>query len=299
MSQDATSEEKRAFWLKFIAARPPVVRFSNDSRAVFSEVDRSLDHIEFMMSMMEAHPLFPFEGCSFGSDLLDFRRGLAYEMVLRELAHTRSLVANANIRNRPGMGTAVRCMLEMHAFSEYVLNGNRLEDARLLEKLYHGRALTPGGWYDIEKEWENQQRQPLPKDAKEAIKALINLPYVGDITRPVHNADKGAAYLYSVYSEFVHPAFSGPREESEAALGAGEVFSFGTSGYYQALLDSNEPVEVLRGDIKTGSFCLQLFWPRLLQIDPLFDDKHRTSVRKKLEEQGAVAIDDRREKKFD
>jgi hypothetical protein len=56
---------------------------------------------------------------------------------------------------------------------------------------------------------------------------------------------------------------------------------------------------VLGGDIKTGSFCLQLFWPRLLQIDPLFDDKHRTSVRKKLEEQGAVAINDRREKKID
>jgi hypothetical protein len=299
MSQDAASEEKRAFWLQFIAARPPVVRFSNDSRAVFSEVDRSLDHIEYMMSCMEAHPLFPLEGCSFGSDLLDFRRGLAYEMVLRQLAHTRSLVANTNIRNRPGMGTALRCMLEMHAFSEYVLNGNRLEDAGLLEKLYHGRALTPGGWYDIEKEWEGQKGQPLPNDAKETIRALINLPRVGDIRRPVHDADKGAAYLYALYSEFVHPAFSGPREESEAALGAGEVFSFGTSGYYQALLDGNEPVELLGGDIKTCSFCLQLFWSRLLQIDPLFDGRHKTSVRKKLEEQGAVAINGRREKKFD
>src|SRR5208337_4688721 len=128
MSQDATSEEKRALWRAMIAARPPAVRFSNESRISFSEIDRSLDHIELMMCLMEAHPLLPFESCTFGSDLLDFRRGIAYEMLLRQLAHTRSLVANTNIRNRPGMGTAIRCMLEMYAFSKYLLEKNRIED---------------------------------------------------------------------------------------------------------------------------------------------------------------------------
>jgi hypothetical protein len=190
-------------------------------------------------------------------------------------------------------------MLEMHAFSEYVLHDKRLEDAGLLEKLYHGRAFTPGGWYDIEKEWESLEGQPPSQDDKETIKALLNLPRVGDITRPVHDADKGASYLYSLYSEFVHPAFGRPRDDSEAALGTGEVFCFGTSEFYKALIEATEPVELLAKDLNTGSFCLELFWPRLLKIDPLFDDKHRTSVREKIEEQGAVSINGPREKRAD
>ena len=68
------------------------------------------------------------------------------------------------------------------------------------------------------------------------LKALLNLPRIGDVVKTVNDADQGAAYVYSVYSEFVHPAFGRPREESEAALGIDEVFDFGTATYYAALL---------------------------------------------------------------
>jgi hypothetical protein len=187
-------------------------------------------------------------------------------------------------------------MLEMHVFAEYLLKDNRLEDWHALEKLYHGRALTSGGWYDIEQEWEKEESGPMPEDAKDLIRALINLPKVGKIVRSVHDTDKGAAYFYSIYSEFVHPAFSRPREDSEEAMGIDGVFNFGTAQFYRALLDSREPGGLLGRDIKTGSVVLEFFWPRLLQIDPLFDDKHRDSLRNKLKEEGVLPINRPRQK---
>ena len=110
------------------------------------------------------------------------------------------------------------------------------------------------------------------------------------IVRSVHDIDEGAAYFYSIYSEFVHPAFSRPREDSEEAMGIDGVFNFGSPQFYRALLDCQEQAELLGKDITTGGVVLEFFWPRLLQIDPLFDDKHRDSVRNKLKEQGVVAI---------
>lgn len=283
----STSEEKLAARLAFVKERPPRVRFTTGTREAFGEDVGSLDHVEFMMSLMEAHPLIPFESITFGSDVLDFRRGLAYEIVLRQLAHTRSLVENTNGRNRPGLGAALRCMLEMHAFSEYLLGENRIEDRGLLEKLYHGRAFTPGGWYDIEREWESQYAQPLPEHAKELLKGLLNLPRVGAMTSPLHNADKGASYVYSVYSEFIHPAFGRPRAEMESEWGKG-ASSFGSEQYYTALLNADEPIQLFVRDIAVASFCLELFWPRLLDIDPYFDQKSRAAVIEKLKQQGVA-----------
>ncbi len=132
------------------------------------------------------------------------------------------------------------------------------------------------------------EKEKSPEDAKDLIRGLINLPKVGKITRSVHDTDKGAAYFYSIHSEFVHPAFSRPREDSEEAMGIDGVFNFGTPKFYRALLDCQEPGEILRRDIKTGSVVLEFFWPRLLQIDPQFDDTYKDSVRAKLKEQSVV-----------
>src|SRR6185437_4527513 len=125
-------DDKRAFRARFLEERPPHVRFSPEIREAFADELGPLEHLEFMMSVMEAHPFWPFEEITFGSDVLDFRQGLAYEIVLRQLAQTRSLTVNTNARNRPGMGTALRCMLEMYAFSEYVTAKERIGDRNLL-----------------------------------------------------------------------------------------------------------------------------------------------------------------------
>src|SRR5437016_545057 len=138
------TSERSAVRKAFLREHPPRIRFSEGVRNELAIHSASLDHVELMMSLMEGHPLIPFEEFTFGSDVLDFRRGLAYEIVARQLAHVRSLVANVNISNQPGVGAALRCMLEMHAFLEYLLAENRLQDRSLLEKLYHGKALTAG-----------------------------------------------------------------------------------------------------------------------------------------------------------
>lgn len=286
-----SSEEKQAVWKKLIETRPPQVRFADGIRTGFGKETRILDHIEFMMSLMEAHPLIPFE-ITFGSDLLDFRRGVAYEIVLRQLAHTRSLVANTNIKNRPGVGTALRCMLEILAFSEYIHREKVIDDRNLLEKLYLGRAFTPGGWYDIEQEWEKEHAIPIPEKTKELFKSLLNLPRINTITKPLFDADKGASYVYSVYSEFVHPVFGRPRDDMQEELGKQGPFTFGSREYYTLLQSGQTPTGVLEKDLAAGSFCLELFWGRALEIDPFFDDKHRDQVLAKLKEQGVPGADD-------
>jgi hypothetical protein len=280
-------EEGRMFRKEFTASRPPKVQFASDLKAEFGSEVGPLEHIEFMMSLMEAHPFIPFD-ITFGSDVLDFRRALAYEITLRQLAHTRSLVANTNIRNRPGVGSALRCMLEMYAFSEYILTEKVIGDRKLLEKLYHGRAFTPGGWYDIEKEWEKEHTGPIPEETRDFFKSFLNLPRVGNITKPLFDADKGASYIYSVYSEFIHPAFGRPREDVEEELGNNEPFEFGSHEYYTTLQSGSTPIGLLKRDVSAGSFCLELFWPRVLDIDPFLDDKCRTQVVAKLKEQGVA-----------
>jgi hypothetical protein len=280
-----SSEEKYAIWKAFTDARPPRIHFSHELRKAFESESRLLDHIEYMMSLMEGHPLIPFK-LTFGSDLLDFRRGLAYEIVLRQLAHTRSLVANTNIKNRPGVGTALRCMLEMVAFAEYILVENVIDNRNALEKLYYGRAFTAGGWYDIEREWEKEHNVPIPKDTRDFLKSLLNLPHVRDITKPLFDTDKGASYIYSVYSEFIHPAFSRPRDDIEEEFHGLEPFTFGSNEYYSSQQTGDTPIALLKKDVAAGSFCLELFWPRLFDIDPFLNAKTKDDVTIKLKEQG-------------
>src|SRR6185437_14292500 len=118
--------ENQSFQSSFLSHRPPRIRFSESVRAkVASQEQNPAEHLEFMVSLMEVHPLIPFEQYTFGSDEWDMRRAIAYEILLRQLAHVRSFVVNANIGNGPGMGTALRCMLEIHAFCNYLLADGR------------------------------------------------------------------------------------------------------------------------------------------------------------------------------
>ena len=95
-------------------------------------------------------------------------------------------------------------------------------------------------------------------------------------------------YIYSVYSEFIHPAFGRPREDVEGELGNEEPFAFGSHEYYTTLRNGSTPIGLLKRDVSAGSFCLELFWPRLLDIDPFWDDKYRNQVVAKLKEQGVA-----------
>jgi hypothetical protein len=98
----------RRFQEEFVRAHPPLVRFAPSVRDEASADASVVNHFEFMMALIEVHPIIPLEVCSFGSDLLDARRALAYHIMIRQLGHARSLVVNANIRNRVGVGASLR-----------------------------------------------------------------------------------------------------------------------------------------------------------------------------------------------
>ncbi|MBI1729179.1 hypothetical protein HY229_08630 [Candidatus Acetothermia bacterium] len=95
----------------------PLISYSSEIKAFLSAISEDLEDTEQMMILLEAHPMLPFgKGYSFGADLLDLRRALVYECILRILGHTRSLISNVNIRNHIGTATSVRCLLEIVFF---------------------------------------------------------------------------------------------------------------------------------------------------------------------------------------
>jgi hypothetical protein len=289
---DGINEEtrrNRRFQQEFLRAHPPLIRFAPSVRDGASADAGAVDHFEFMMALIEVHPIIPLEVCSFGSDLLDARRALAYHIMIRQLGHARSLVVNANIKNRVGIGVSLRCMLEMYAFAQFFSQPDRLNDYRLIEVFLLGQSFASGGWYQWERIWEETHGEPMPEAARQLFEKLLGLPRLKTILKPAHEQDKGFSYLYSRYSEYVHPAFANPRAEFEGELGelkSEDRNSFGSSEYYAREVREGAPTKLILGDISAGGFCLEMFWPVVLKIDPHFDDELRPGIVQILEKLG-------------
>ncbi len=279
-----TDEERHRSWRGIVDHNPPQVRFSGELRQVITERPQTLDHIEWMMFLMEHHPFLPFEECTFGSELLDVRRALAYDIVLRQLSHTRSVVLNANIRNRPGVGAATRCVLEVYALARFV--SLHLDDARLLELLLTGQSFAPGGTYDLERIWEEEHGESIPDDVRSFLQSLFGAPRVKKYVHPVSKEDEGFSHLYAKYSEYVHPIFGRARSEVEEELGHPGISVFGSAAYYEAGTKGGAPAHLVNHDLNATSFSLELFWPLVLKLDPLFDPEQQGAVCAKLKEQG-------------
>jgi hypothetical protein len=76
--------------------------------------------------------------------------------------------------------------------------------------------------------------------------------------------------------------------EAEFNPEADSIFGLGSHRYYLALLNGEQTAPLLKVDIGAASFCLELFWPLLLKIDPFFDKDCQAEVTEKLKEQGLV-----------
>jgi hypothetical protein len=282
-TRTVNEEEERRLGQEFIKEHPPRIRFTADIREAAACDGKTLDKFEFMTALMEAHPIFPFEHCSFGSDLLDARRALAYHIIVRQLGHARSLIANVNIRNRVGIGASLRCMLEMNAFAEFFCEREKLNDGRLIEVFLLGQAFlggnwAAGSWYELEEVWKKQHGQPLPEDAKEFFRKMLGLPRGSEFLKPMTAKDEGFAYLYSRYSEFIHPAFARSRDDLEEAIESHEPHRFGSSQYYEYEVANGAPIQLILRDVDAGSFCLGAFRQAALEIDPHFDKALRPQV---------------------
>ena len=282
----ANQDEKRTVWATTIANNPPRVRFSEEIRSKLAERSVTFDHIEFMMFTLEHHPLIPFEEYSFGSDLLDFRRGVAYEIALRLLAHVRSFVANMNIRYRPGAGAALRCMLDIYALLAYLSVDKRLEDKLLLEKFLVGQSFATGADYWLKKEWLKDGKPDTWTSTKDILENWVGLPRTNLITKVAHSLDEGFSVLYARYSEYVHFVFSQPRMEIEEVYGHSEEMVFGSKEYFRSGQIEGAPFEVLGTDAEVCALILQMSWPLLFAMDPFLADDTREAVQKRLKELG-------------
>ena len=220
-------------------------------RSSLPSLDGTFDHIEFLMVWLENHPLIPLSQYTFGSHLLDTRRAIAYEVIARMLAHLRSFVVNANICNKPGVGTALRCMLDVYALIQYLQTGERLRDEVILDKFLSGQQFATGSDYYLKREWSKDTGQPLPADVKKLLESWLGLPRSGLITKAAHNADEGFSALYAHYSEYVYFAVAGPRQEIEELYGSSEPSPFGSEKYFNAC--QGKGGAVYRSETRSGS----------------------------------------------
>lgn len=259
------------------------VKFNDDLRAAIKGDQHMLNRFEFFTAVLELHPTFDFEHISFGSELLDARRALAYHIVARQLGHARSLIANANIKNRVGTGASLRCMLEMTAFAEFFGAPQTVNDHRLIDLYLHGQAFlggswATGSWYELEEEWREKYSEPLPSDAREFFKKMFGLPRGSDFLGPMASNDEGFSYLYSRYSEFIHPAFVRSRDDLEAEIGHPNPHSLGSREYLEHEFRLGAPTTLILRDIDVGQFCLRNFCRAAMPIDPHFDKQLRPQV---------------------
>lgn len=102
--------------------------------------------------------------------------------------------------------------------------------------------------------------------------------------KPAHDGDKGFSFLYWRYSDYVHPAFATPRAEFEEAIGLNDPTSFGSSQYFEQEVKVGAPMKLILEDVSAGSFCLEMFWPIMLKVDPHFDDDLRPRIVQILKE---------------
>jgi hypothetical protein len=179
-------------------------------------------------------------------------------------------------------------MLEMVAFANFFAQPDHLNNQNLIERYLGGQAFlggswAAGSWYELEEAWQKEHGEPLPQDAKNFFKKMLGLPKGSEFLTPTASSDEDFAYLYSRYSEFVHPAFSRSKDDLEEAIQSTDPHRFGSSQYYEYDAQKGAPIELIERDIAVGSFSLQQFWKSALEVDPHFDKALRPQVLKRVE----------------
>ena len=180
-------------------------------------------------------------------------------------------------------------MLEVNAFTNFLSDDQRLNDRELLERFITGMAFlegnwTSGSWLEFEREWTNAHDDPLPDHTKRIIKEKLGLPRLKKFLDPSVTQDAGFSYLYSRYSEFVHPAFGRLRYDFEDALGISKPHKLGSKEYFEGEVKTGAPISLILRDISTAGMCIQFFWVKALHIDPYSDESLASQIDQIIEE---------------
>ncbi|MCK5100527.1 MAG: hypothetical protein KAR45_20625, partial [Desulfobacteraceae bacterium] len=142
----------------------PTIKFSNSLKKYSKKARDTIEHFEAMLTLLEAHPFLPVnESFSLGSQSLNDRKTLAYEVIIRQIGHSRSLIANANIFNHIGMSVALRCMIELYAFVKFLHDKKDEMDESEWNILLNGSTNSRGEFYEYEIFWEKEFGKPPPR----------------------------------------------------------------------------------------------------------------------------------------
>lgn len=254
------------------AFETPVVKFNPAITKKITNKDR-LEYLESMVTVLECHPVIP--EFKFNSDLLKFRQFLTYEILIRQLGHIRSFVANCNIYNHVGTAVAIRCMLEIYAFTSYLKKSGKIDERNFTEKLLYGSVFSSGELYEFENYWNQSFDEPLSDGMKNFLKKIFKTPHVNEYLRPIGKDDKGFDQMYALYSNYVHPTFNRPREQYLEDMGINNddpASIFEEIQFYLMAQNSPSPVKAIEREIDVAGFCLELFYPAFMQLDLFYSE---------------------------
>ena len=245
----------------------PSVKFDKKLYSVKSKYSKALKHFEGMLTMLEGYPFLPFkEEIYTGCDEIYSRLFLTYEIIFRLIGHCRSVVANANINNHIGISVAIRCILEIYAFSAYLNSNKDNFDENDWELLLNGSTKTAGELNEIKMVYKKYENKDLPEDFEDFFKSFMKTPQVGKYLKKIKKNEEGFDILYSAYSQYVHPTF-GPA--TERAL---EISKLNNKiDFYGKLYKDDAPELLILHDIDASDFCMQMTWSHVLELDPMFD----------------------------
>jgi hypothetical protein len=246
----------------------PTIKFTNDLRGKLNQAVEALDHYEGMLTLLEGHPFLSLaDGFCLGSDMLNYRLLLVYEIILRQIGHSRSIIANANIYNHVGMSVSLRCMLELYAFVVYLNSRKDSFDENNWELLLNGSTKSSGELKEIKMVYKKYENSDLPEGFEEFFKSFMKTPQVGKYLKKIKKRDEGFDLLYAMYSQYVHPTF-GPASDRVVEISKySDIFD-----YYDNYKSNGSSESIILQEIKTGDFCLQMFWPEVFALDPIFDE---------------------------
>lgn len=250
----------------------PVVKFKPTVRKEITNKNR-LEHFEGMVTVLECHPVIP--EFNFNSDLLKFRQLLTYEILIRQLGHIRSFVANCNIYNQVGTAVSIRCMLEIYAFAAFLKKSGKIDDRNFIEKLLCGSVFSSGEMYEFENYWNQSFDEPLSDGMKAFLKKLFKTPHVNEYLRPIVKEDKGFDQMYALYSNYVHPTFNRPREQYLQDMGITydePATIFEEIQFYLKAQNGPAPVKTIEREIDVAGFCMELFYPAFMELDPFYTE---------------------------
>lgn len=104
---------------------------------------------------------------------------------------------------------------------------------------------------------------------------MLKTPHVGEYLKHAKSQDRGFDSFYAIYSSYVHPTFGQPRDQllEDMKYPGDTLEALEDDQYFISLQQGVSPVVSVERDIKAATFCMEMLWPKLLEMDPYFSEE--------------------------